>query len=341
VGQGIYGVAQCGEGATVFDGHYQPHIPADLGFYDLRLAENRQAQADLAREYGIYGFCYYHYWFNGKELLERPIQEVLATGKPDFPFCICWANENWTRRWDGGENEILMQQAYSLEDDLDHIHHLLPFLRDPRYIRINGQPLLIIYRVDELPNPKQTAELWREEARRAELPDLYLCHVISSGVHDPNPAHYGCDAAIEFQPDWRNLPDPIPPKRRGLRRRIDPHDPYAIHAVHRYPDLVEAAFQAPDPEYKVFSCVTPSWDNSPRRLRSANIFIENTPELYKAWLKKAIERTCRRHLGDERVVFINAWNEWAEGNHLEPDIRWGHAYLEATKAALNHQKPPE
>lgn len=318
----------------LFKGHYQPHIPADLGFYDLRLAETRQAQADLARAYGIYGFCYYHYWFNGKELLERPLNEVLSSGQPDFPFCICWANENWTRRWDGGERDILMQQVYSPEDDLAHIKRLLPFLQDPRYIAVNGKPLLLIYRIDELPNPSQTAEIWQTEARRAGLPGLYLAHVISSGVHEPDPALYGCEAAIEFQPDWRNLPKPIPPRRRGLRRRISPNDPYAVHGIYRYPELVEAALSRPDPSYKVFPCVTPSWDNAPRRRRAAQIFIDSSPELYGYWLRQAIQTTCRRHSGEERIVFINAWNEWAEGNHLEPDLRWGHAYLEATRDAL-------
>jgi lipopolysaccharide biosynthesis protein len=323
----------------LFKGHYQPHIPADLGFYDLRLAETRQAQADLARKYDIHGFCYYHYWFNGKQLLESPINEVLASGKPDFPFCLCWANENWTRRWDGGENEILMQQAYSPEDDLRHIQHLLPFLKDPRYIQVNGRPLLIVYRVDELPDPKQTAEIWQTEARKAGLPGLYLSHVISSGVRDPNPAHYGCDAAVEFQPDWRNLPAPTPPKRCGLRRRVDPQDPFTIHAIRSFPAMVASAMQSTDPEYKVFPCVTPGWDNSPRRKRQANIFVENSPELYESWLRHAIRTSTRRFSGDERLVFINAWNEWAEGNHLEPDLRWGHAYLQATRNALQRVEP--
>jgi lipopolysaccharide biosynthesis protein len=317
-----------------FEGHYQPHIPADLGFYDLRLAETREAQAALARQSGISGFMYYHYWFDGRELLERPLRDVVTTGVPSFPFCICWANENWTRRWDGGAGEVLMAQRYSAEDDLRHIRHLVQYLQDERYITVDGKPLLCIYRIDELPDPRRTTDLWRDEAVRAGLPDLYLCHVISSGVLDPDPSHYGCDAAIEFQPDWRRLPPRIEPRRRGLRRRVRADDPFALNGVLQYPELVAAAMATPAVPYKLFPCVTPGWDNSPRKPHSAYIFINNTPRLYGVWLEHAL-RTAQGHFtGDERLVFVNAWNEWAEGNHLEPDLRWGHAFLDASKAAI-------
>src|SRR5215467_8332153 len=143
-------------GRPLFPGHYQPHLPADLGFYDLRVPEIRQAQADLAQEYGIHGFCYYHYWFNGRRLLQRPFEEILASGKPDFPFCLCWANENWTRTWDGGDDQILLAQNYSDEDDLTHIKSLIPAFRDKRYIRVNGKPVLLVYRTTSLPNPSET-----------------------------------------------------------------------------------------------------------------------------------------------------------------------------------------
>lgn len=321
----------------LFEGHHQPHIPADLGFYDLRLAETRQAQADLARAYGIHGFCYYHYWFKGKQLLERPVSEVLVSGEPDFPFCLCWANENWTRKWDGLEQKVLIRQEYSLDDDREHIQRLLPFFKDRRYIKVDGRALFMVYRIDRLPDPQATSALWRQEAERAGLPGLYLCNVISANVLDPNPANFGCDAAVEFQPDWRNLPTPIPPKPKGLLRRVRADDAYRIHGVHSYPQLAQAAMQQPEPAYKVFPCVTPAWDNSPRRAASANIFIDSSPELYGSWLRHAIRASARRFSGDERLVFINAWNEWAEGNHLEPDLRWGHAYLQATRDALRQE----
>ncbi|MDJ0634982.1 MAG: glycoside hydrolase family 99-like domain-containing protein [Xenococcaceae cyanobacterium MO_188.B29] len=162
-GKGFTEWTSVAKAKPLFKDHYQPHLPADLGFYDLRLPEVRQAQADLAREYGIYGFCYYHYWFNGKRLLERPFNEVLESGKPDFPFCLCWANENWTRRWDGQDREILIEQKYSVVDDREHIKSLISAFKDPRYIKIDGKPLFLIYRVNSLPDPSLTQKIWREE----------------------------------------------------------------------------------------------------------------------------------------------------------------------------------
>src|SRR4029077_7166935 len=176
-----------------FRGHYQPHLPADLGFYDLRLPETREAQANLARQYGIHGFCYYHYWFNGRRLLERPFNEVLASGSPDFPFCLCWANENWTRAWDGLEREVLIQQHYDSNDDLAHIRWLANAFRDPRYIRVHGKPLFLVYRVASLPDPMQTVSIWREEARRLGIGELFLCAVESrvGGSQSVNPSRLG------------------------------------------------------------------------------------------------------------------------------------------------------
>jgi lipopolysaccharide biosynthesis protein len=155
-----------------FKDHYQPHLPADLGFYDLRLPEARQAQADLARQHGIHGFCYYHYWFNGRRLLERPFNEILASGQPRFPFCLCWANENWTRRWDGQERDILLEQNYGDEDDLNHIRWLANAFRDPRYIRIQGKPIFLVYRLSRLPNPARTVKIWRNEAGALGVGDI-------------------------------------------------------------------------------------------------------------------------------------------------------------------------
>ena len=191
------------EGKPLFRGHYQPHIPADLGFYDLRVEETRDAQAKLAEEHGIHGFCYYHYWFNGKRILERPFNEVLKSGKPDFPFCLCWANENWTRVWDGGENHILLEQNYNERDDLEHIRALIPAFKDPRYIMIDGKPLFLVYRTESLPDPKKTAEIWRTEARKSGIKELYLARV-ESFTANVNPNEIGFDASVEFAPDWRN-----------------------------------------------------------------------------------------------------------------------------------------
>jgi lipopolysaccharide biosynthesis protein len=323
-------------------GHYQPHLPAELGFYDLRLPETRQAQANLARQYGIFGFCYYHYWFNGKRLLQRPLDEVLKSGEPDFPFCVCWANENWTRRWNGEEQDVLMKQTYSAADDLAHIRALIPSFQDPRYIKINGRPLVLIYRVSSLPQPRQTADIWRQEAIRAGFPDLYLCTVVSLAALDFDPTSIGFDAAVDFPPNCNHRTQPIKPIRCRFRKldrqaRRFFRDPYCEHAILRYSDLATNIMNRPEPEYKLFPCVAPGFDNSARRKSGASIYVGSTPEVYRKWLDRSINQTQRRFENrDERLVFVNAWNEWAEGNHLEPDQKWGHRYLEETKSALEN-----
>ena len=319
----------------LFPGHYQPQLPADMGFYDLRLPEARQAQAALAREYGIHGFCYYHYWFNGRRILERPFNEVLASGKPDFPFCLCWANENWTRVWDGGEKNVLLEQKYSHEDDLAHIESLIPAFRDERYIRIDGKPLFLVYRTGLLPNPARTAEIWREAAKRAGLSDLYLVRVESFG-NEVDPRTIGFDASVEFAP-FGGVMGKL--KFSGTFHRLLAKlgvlsKGFIENSVIDYDTIVEGMLKRPTPDYKRFHGVTPAWDNSARRKQSALILDGATPQKYQAWLRTAADRTLRQREGEERLVFINAWNEWAEGNHLEPDLKWGRAYLEATRNAL-------
>lgn len=305
----------------VFPGHYQPHVPADLGYYDLRDAEAREAQAKLAKEYGIHGFCYYHYWFNGKRLLNYPIDENLKSGKPDFPFCLCWANEDWTRVWDGKTGDVLIKQNYNEEDDLEHIRHLLKYFKDDRYIKVNGKPLFLVYRASNMPDPLKTTNIWREEAKKAGL-ELYLCKVESSSEKREEPTIIGFDAAIEFQPDWQNLPPTIKSPDHGLLR------------VYSYKEFANNNLKKQVPDYKRYPCVLTSWDNSPRRVNDiAQVFVESEPSVYENWLAKTIKSIDKRAL-DEKIVFINAWNEWGEGNHLEPDQKFGRGYLEATKRAL-------
>jgi hypothetical protein len=325
----------------LFPGHYQPHLPADLGFYDLRVPETRQAQADLAREYGIHGFCYYHYWFKGRRLLERPFNEVLTSGQPDFPFCLCWANESWTRAWDGQSGVILMKQEYSEEDDYQHIRWLSNVFRDKRYIRYEGKPLFLVYRVRDLPNPLQTTEIWRNEARRAGIGELFLCKVESNfpGERD-DPRRWGFDAAIEFQPD-ADFSKVLPNywlksllSRLGSMERI--YRAYrARQSYHTigYMDIIQHSLLKVWPSYKWFRCVTPGWDNSPRRKKNVHIIRGSNPSDYERWLSNIV-RQALQHNPEDNLVFINAWNEWAEGSHLEPDLRYGRAYLEATQRAL-------
>jgi hypothetical protein len=311
-----------------FRGHYQPHLPADLGFYDLRLPEAREAQAELATEYGIYGFCYYHYWFHGRRLLERPFNEVLASGRPDFPFSLCWANENWTRRWDGAERKVLVEQTYSREDDLNHIRWLINAIKDRRYIRVEDKPLLLVYRAGELPFASQTTEIWRTEALRAGIGDIFLC-AVESNFHSSrlDPAQIGFDAAVEFQPSLFS--------RRSLARKIWGRLLRGVsnEIILEYSEIIERSLQAPIPPFRWFRCVTPSWDNTCRKKSGVLILNGTTPEKYGEWLKEILRRTPPLASG-EKIVFINAWNEWAEGNHLEPCQRWGRGYLEATRAAL-------
>lgn len=311
-------------------GHAQPHLPADLGFYDLRLPEARAAQADLARAFGVDGFIYYHYWFNGRRLLHRPVRDILDSGEPDFPFCLCWANEDWTRAWDGYSGQRLIHQNYSAEDDLRHIHHLLPFFEDRRYLRVDGRPLFLVYRTDAMPEPERTAFRWRNEAVRLGIGDLYLARV-ESFLTDVDPKTIGFDAAVEFAPDWRKTR----PRRFGVLPRLAaklgmfPRG-WLEHRWADYRDLVDSMLAKPDPGYRRIRCVTPGFDNSARREKDATIFMNSSPEAYGHWLESTIRAELALDLPtDQQLVCVNAWNEWAEGNHLEPDQRWGKAYLQA------------
>ena len=334
----------------LFPGHYQPHLPADLGFYDLRAPEARLAQAQLAQHYGITGFCYFHYWFHGTRLLSRPFDAVLRSGEPGFPFCLCWANENWTRQWDGMAHHVLMPQRHSFEDDRAHIDYLIEAFRDPRYIKINGRPLFLIYRTELLPEPSRTAEIWRQRARAAGFPDLYLARVEARVSLGPDPKNIGFDAAVEFAPDKGVLAGPMMRGEHwGVRTRVLNRlskvglisSAYFEHAIYSYDSLVEGMLRKSAPGYTRFRCVTSGWDNSPRREKGATIFHGSTPKAYERWLSAIARETLEQHKGEERIVFVNAWNEWAEGNHLEPDQRWGLAYLEATAHALNTHQPSD
>ena len=330
-----------------FQGHYQPHLPADLGFYDLRLPEARLAQAELAASYGIYGFCYYHYWFNGRQLLERPVNEIWKSGKPDFPFCLCWANENWTRRWDGQDSHVLIEQRYSAADDLAHIQSLIPLFHDRRYIRVGERPLFLVYCASKLPEPEKTTEVWRRQAERAGLNGLFLVRVESFGEEGVDPRQKGFDCSLEFQPRMTLLYNSKILRRKWWhRKRLGTGEPgYYDNFVCDYRDLVRNALASPAPAYPQIPCVCPTWDGSPRKKQFALIIINSTPEIYERWLREVVNRRRAgipptEHSGvcENSIMFINAWNEWAEGNHLEPCTRWGRKYLEATRRVLGDRK---
>jgi lipopolysaccharide biosynthesis protein len=323
-GKGFTEWTNVSKAVSNFHGHYQPRLPADLGFYDLRLPDVRQQQAALAKSYGLHGFCYYYYWFAGKKLLERPITEVLRSGEPDFPFCLCWANENWTRHWDGANREILIAQNPSRDDDLMLIRDLVPFFRDQRYIRVHSKPLFIVYRVGVLPDVRASAEIWREYCRREGIGEIYLCAAKTYDTDDP--ARYGFDALVEFPPHQLRTP--------AVRHILEVTNPEFSGTVIDYRQFVADCIVAPSPEYTLHRTVMPGWDNTPRQPDKGLMFINASPEVYEVWLREVVAQTVRGRPPDERLVFINAWNEWAEGAYLEPDRRYGHQYLEATRRAL-------
>ncbi len=318
----------------LFSGHRQPRIPGELGFYDMRVPEVWEAQADLARSHGIHGFCYYHYWFHGHRLLERPVNEMLASGRPNFPFCLCWANESWSRSWLGDDREMLLEQTYSPEDDRAHARWLARAFADERYIRVNNRPVFIIYRPPHLPEPRATLERIREECVRAGVGDPYL---IGADGRSPgtDSRTMGFDNTLRFEPQLGALPMILDDGRslkrlsRNLRRGVvssrlklyDYGKARMFMTFHRrkYPDI---------------PCVLVGWDNSPRRGDKGTIFLNSTPEAFGHQLRSELAYRQANPPTDNDLFFLNAWNEWAEGNYLEPDLEHGRAYLEEVKQAF-------
>ena len=284
------------------------------------------AQAALARRYGIDGFCFYYYWFGGTRLLDMPIERMLQTGKPDFPYCLCWANENWSRRWDGRDSEILIGQQHSSDDDRAVIHDLIRHFKAPNYIRINGMPHLIVYRVDLFPDFFATSMLWREICREQGVGEIYISMIESNDLVHKNidPSTFGCNASIEFPP--LNMAEKISPSGEMI-------NPDFHGGVADYRDTALRYCIRPLPSYTRFRGVMPGWDNTARRQNNGFCFEHNSPEVFQAWLEHVIQQTRQQHHGDEKIVFINAWNEWAEGAYLEPDTIHGHAFLEAVNNA--------
>ena len=304
----------------------------------------------MAREAGLSGFCYYHYWFAGRRVLHQPFDEVLASGAPDFPFMLCWANENWTRAWDGGDREILLSQSYSDEDTIAHARHLLPAFADPRHIRIDGRPVFAVYNADELPDPCRWTDLFRETCLKQGI-SPYLIRVERHSDRDLRaPQALGFDAALDFQPLSRSFhrwKTTRPDLKRHLGRRITnrlAHDWRRVQPWREFDKRYDmAAFVAwdscqPAPDYLRFPGVSPSWDNSARRPGGKAIIFEGaSPRLFGDWL--TARTRAFRPRGEENLLFINAWNEWAEGNHLEPCLRHGHAWLHMLRLHLGVTTP--
>jgi hypothetical protein len=307
----------------LFPGHAQPHIPADLGFYDLRLSESREAQANLARRYGIEGFIYWHYWFAGRRILERPFAEMLATGKPDFPFCLAWANQTWSGIWHGAADRILIEQTYpGAEDDRRHFEHIVDAFRDPRYIRVDGRPLFYIFRPEQLPDAASFVERWRRMAEDAGINGLFLVAEVSDllgqGPKYEKVAEDGFDAGVYIRLPAQN--DRLSVLKMRLGRKIL-----------KWPERYEYATESYGPpatgsEGTLYPCVYPNWDNTPRSGRRGLVLTNSEPERFRLHVRKAIDLLSDRD-GDERLLFVKSWNEWAEGNYLEPDLQHGHAFL--------------
>lgn len=305
-------------------GHYQPRRPGVLGYYDLRLREVRLRQIELAKNYGIYGFCYHYYWFSGKKLLDYPINALINDKSQDFPFCINWANENWTRRWDGKEADILLEQSYSEEDYLDFIKDVAVFLQDERYIRVDGKPLLLVYRPSLIPDVKKMVDVWRAYCRNIGIGDIYL--VLTHAFDSTDPETIGFDAATDFAPN--NMP------LKGFSNKVNYINQDFSGTIYDYKSALEITKKYSPPTYTKFRSVCPSWDNEARKTGKGTVLEGATPSLYKEWLDIINQQTIENFDADKRFVFINAWNEWAEGAYLEPDRRFGYAYLEATRSAL-------
>ncbi|WHZ15930.1 MAG: Glycosyltransferase [Nitrospira sp.] len=310
--------------SPLFNGHYQPHLPTDLGFYDLRLRETRQEQIRLAKQYGIDGFCYHYYWFSGTRILNRPLDEMLSDRESEMPFCLCWANENWTRRWDAAEHQILISQKYLPDDDLNFIKSLIPFFLDPRYIKVDGAPFLIVYRPQHLPDPRRTVQVWREYCEKVGIGKIHICAALTHG--NEKYCQFGFDSGVEFPP--HNL------HCRNVNDRIEFYDQFYGNAID-YQDIAQSYLARQYHDQNVFKTVFPSWDNTARARERALIVLNGTPHNYEYWLSKTLDCTMKSRRSEDRFVFINAWNEWAEGCHLEPDRHFKRQFLEATLRAKN------
>lgn len=312
-----------------FQGHYQPHFPGELGFYDLRVPEVMERQVELAKMYGIRGFCFYYYWFNGRRILEKPLDQLIQSDI-DFPFCLCWANENWTRTWDGEEKEILLEQNYGEESLEQFITDLEPYLKDRRYLRVENKPLVIIYRPALIPNLKKTVAKWREYCKANGIGDIYILGVYVKSWGFSDYKKFGLDGMVEFPPHSTYESGASLMNDRVVKLNNDFHG-----MVFDYQDYVESKKYSVNNNLEgLHRGISPSWDNTARRGANATVYYGSTPALYKKWLSDLIHYTKNSFTKEKQIVFINAWNEWAEGAHLEPDRKFGYAYLEATREAL-------
>lgn len=313
----------------LFPGHQQPTLPGDLGFYDLRVPETRQAQCDLAREYGVEAFAYWHYWFgHGARILERPFQEVLASGAPEISFCLAWANQTWSGIWHGAQDRVLRQQLYpGPEDDRAHFDTVLPAFRDERYLRVDGRPVFYVFRPEELPDAAEFVDCWQAMARAAGLPGLYLVAEMSDllgvGPRYVDGEADGFDASAYMR---------LPAQNEGawhLRMRLI-RKALGGPEIYPYSDrIADRSKTGPS----IQPCVYPNWDNTPRSGRGGLVLTGATPPKFRRNVEDAVATLSDRPF-EQRLLWVKSWNEWAEGNHLEPDLTHGRAWLEALRGGL-------
>lgn len=328
-GQGFTEWTNVGKARPLFPGHYQPQLPTELGYYDLRVPETREAQASLAATHGVEAFCFWHYWFgNGRRLLERPFTEILESGRPDFPFFLAWANQTWSGIWHGAPNRTLMEQTYpGPEDERRHFENVLPAFRDPRYVKVDERPLFVIYQPHLLPEPSRFIRHWQQLARQAGLSGIEFL-----GVHlwhrPGDLSRQGFNGRTAIRPTWREqtrLSRSIQWLPWRIRRRV----PLLFSYPAAVQDFCQCAELAPDEYPTVFS----GWDNTPRSGTQGKVYLGSTPELFEKMVCHAIDLQQHRP-PERRIIFIRSWNEWAEGNILEPEGRWARGYLEALRSAV-------
>jgi glycosyltransferase involved in cell wall biosynthesis len=325
-GKGFTDWTNLGRALPRYVGHLQPRVPRDLGFYSLDDPRILRRQIDMAIGAGLSGFVYYFYWFNGHRLLDGPLEQLLGDASLDFPFCVMWANENWTRRWDGLEREVLIAQEYRERDDPGLIGTFARLFADPRYIRVEGRPLLMIYRVSLIPDAAARIVKWRNMFRDLHGEDPVIIMAQSLGEYDPVP--FGLDGAVEFPPHKLGA------EAAKINDDLDLLDPDFSAAVYEYEDIAQISLEIPPPEFPLIKTIVPGWDNDPRREGQGLVLDGATPAKYQTWLERLVDYTEREKFFGEKILCVNAWNEWAEGAFLEPDIHFGAAFLNATARAI-------
>lgn len=306
-----------------FEEHYQPRLPGELGFYDLRLLENQKRQIELAKNYGIYGFCYHYYWFNGKKVLDLPLRQLLENDDLDFPFCINWANENWTKRWDGQDKDIILEQNYSDENNYKFIDDLKDILLDKRYIRINNKPIVMIYRPLDIPDIKNNVSKWRKYLKEIGIGEVLF--IMDNSFLNIDCNEIGFDYSTDFAPNDFLLKTKLNDEKLIYNKNY-------MGEIYDYSELIEASIQKK--KLNNFQSICLQWDNEARKPGKGTSFINFSIDLYKKWLEYILYNTYNFNKDQEKLVFINAWNEWAEGSYLEPDRKYGYSYLKATREIL-------